>query len=189
MSDIDQRNSISRDQPASLKTTVTASSSSKQRLITPLSWWSLVVFLVVDVIWLPMSPLTFAASNLWPIGQAALGILCAFCVLPLALRRLEEDMSKAADVIRGAAYGVDNLARVAAFTVGTGIVAGTYMYLATSAALPLQDARLASLDRALGFDWLGFVAFANSNTAISWALVTAYHSALPQMLALYLLLC
>jgi membrane-associated phospholipid phosphatase len=98
-------------------------------------------------------------------------------------------MSKTADVIRGAAYGVDNLARVAAFTVCTGIVAGTYMYLATSAALPLQDARLASLDRALGFDWLGFVAFANSNTAISWALVTAYHSALPQMLALYLLLC
>ena len=63
------------------------------------------------------------------------------------------------------------------------------MYLAANAALPLQDARLASLDRALGFDWLGFVASANSKPAISWALVTAYHSALPQMLALYLLLC
>jgi len=62
------------------------------------------------------------------------------------------------------------------------------MYLATCAGFPLQDARLASLDQALGFDWLGFVVSANSSPAISWALVTAYHSALPQMLALYLFL-
>jgi membrane-associated phospholipid phosphatase len=166
-----------------------ASSLSKQRLFTPLTRWSLAVFVVVDVIWLSVSPLTFAASDLWTIGQAVLGILCAFAVLPLVLRRLESDPSKTAGAIRAAACGVDNLARVAAFTVLTGIAAGTYMYLATSAALPLQDARLASLDQALGFDWLGFLASANSNPAISWALVTAYHSALPQLLALYLLLC
>jgi membrane-associated phospholipid phosphatase len=69
-----------------------------------------------------------------------------------------------------------------------GVAGGTFMYLATSAGLPLQDARLASLDQALGFDWLEFVGSANSNPAISSALVTAYRSALPQMLALYLFL-
>ncbi len=63
------------------------------------------------------------------------------------------------------------------------------MYLAASAALPLQDATLASLDEALGFDWIGFLAAANASPAISWVLVAAYHSALPQLLALYLLLC
>lgn len=130
----------------------------------------------------------FAASNFWAISQAGLAILCAFGVLPLVLRRLEGDQSKMADAIRTAACGVNSLARIAAFTVCLGVAGGTYMYLAAGAALPLQDARLASLDQALGFDWLGFVASANSNPAVSWALVTAYHSALPQMLALYLLL-
>jgi membrane-associated phospholipid phosphatase len=107
----------------------------------------------------------------------------------LVLKRLEGDPSKVAGAIRIAAHGVHNLARLAAFTVCTGIAAGTYMYLATNTSLPLQDARLASLDQALGFDWLEFLAVANSNPAISWVLVAAYHSALPQMLALYLLLC
>ena len=62
------------------------------------------------------------------------------------------------------------------------------MYLATSAALPLQDARLASLDQILGFDWLGFLMLANSSRVVSWVLVAAYHSALPQLILLYLLL-
>jgi len=189
MSNIDEMNYISRDQPAAPKSWAMASPLSRQRLITPLSRWSLGIFVMVDVIWLSVSPLTFAASNFWSIGRASLVILCAFGMLPLVLKRLEGDLTKTAGAIRAAAYGVNSLARIAAFTVCLGVAAGTYMYLAASAALPLQDARLASVDQALGFDWLGFVGSANSNPAISWALVTAYHSALPQMLALYLLLC
>jgi membrane-associated phospholipid phosphatase len=161
----------------------------RPRIISPLSWCSLGIFAVVDAIWLSVSPLTFATSNLWTIAQNALVVACAFCVLPLTLSRLDGDPSKLAGAIRSAAYGVDNLARVGVFTALTGIAAGTYMYLAASTALPLQDARLASLDEALGFDWPGFLAAANSSPAISRILVTAYHSALPQLLALYLLLC
>jgi membrane-associated phospholipid phosphatase len=159
------------------------------RVISPLSWWSLGIFLVVDVIWLSVSPLTLAMSNLWAIGQTALVVASAFCTLPLILSRLAGDPSTIAGAIRAAAHGVDSLARVAVFTVLMGIAAGTYMYLAASTGLPLQDATLASLDEALGFDWSRFLAAANSSPTISWILVTAYHSALPQLLALYLLLC
>jgi membrane-associated phospholipid phosphatase len=182
-------NEISRSHLEWLKSWDAIAFSERRRLITPLSWWSLGVFVIVDLIWLFVSPLTFAESNLWTIGQTALGIACAFCVLPLALHRLGGDPSKIASAIRTAACGVDVLARVGAFTVCSGIAAGTYMYLATSAGLPLQDARLASLDHTLGFDWPGFLTLANASPAISWVLVTAYHSALPQMLLLYLLLC
>ncbi|HEY7550294.1 MAG TPA: phosphatase PAP2 family protein [Hyphomicrobiaceae bacterium] len=163
--------------------------SARRRVITPLAWWSLGGFVAVDLIWLSVSPLRFASSNLWMMGKTTLVMACAFCVLPLILRRLEGDLSKTASGIRIAAYRLDVLARVAAFTVCSGIAAGTYMYLATSAALPLQDARLASLDRALGFDWPAFLASANASPLISTVLAAAYHSALPQMLALYLLLC
>ena len=173
MSNIDEMNYISRDQPAAPKSWAMALPLSRQRLITPLSWWSLGIFVMVDVIWLSVSPspLMFPASNFSAIGQASLSILCAFGVLPLILRRLEGDPTKTGGAIRAAAYGVNSLARIAAFTVCLGVAAGTYMYLAASAALPLQDARLASVDQALGFDWLGFVGSANSNPAISWALV------------------
>ena len=78
--------------------------------------------------------------------------------------------------------------RVFAFTVFFGWAGGTLLCLAVSTAQPLQDARLAAIDQMLGFDWLGFLAFTNSNRAISWSLVAAYHSAFRQMLLLYLLL-
>jgi membrane-associated phospholipid phosphatase len=51
----------------------------------------------------------------------------------------------------------------------------TYCCLAASAALPLQDARLAEMDAKLGMNWVGFVTFVNSSPAISWMLVQAYH--------------
>jgi membrane-associated phospholipid phosphatase len=53
---------------------------------------------------------------------------------------------------------------------------------------PLQDAKLASLDQMLGFDWLGFLALSNSSRAVSSGLTVAYHSAFPQLLLLYFVL-
>jgi membrane-associated phospholipid phosphatase len=157
-------------------------------VITPLSWLSLACFVTVDLIWLPASPLTVAVSNLWAIARSALLIAFALSIRPLISRRLEGDQSSIGSAIRTAADGVDLLARAATFTIASGIAGGTYMYLATTAALPLQDARLAALDQALGFDWLQFLAITNSSPAISWVLVAAYHSAFPQVLVLYLLL-
>ena len=145
--------------------------------------------MVVDLVWLPVSSLQFANSNLWIIGQSWVVIGLAFGMLRLALYRLRGDQSSLGSTLRGAANGGDLLVHVAAFSVVWGIAGGTFMYLATSAALPLQDARLATLDQILGFDWLGFLILANSSRVVSWVLVAAYHSALPQLVLLYLLLC
>jgi membrane-associated phospholipid phosphatase len=179
---------VPENRPRRFNTWGVTQASGGRHLITPLSWWSLGVFAVVDVIWLAISPLTFVPSHPWMFAQAVLPIGLNLCVYPLTLSCLKGDSSRIASALRGGSYGVDVLARAGAFTVCWGIAGGTYMYLATSAALPLLDTRLAALDEALGFDWLAFLAFANSSPMVSWALVTAYHSALPQMLALYLLL-
>ena len=74
--------------PSANATDLTARRGSKtrlSRLITPLSWWSLGAFVVVDLVWLPFSSLQFANSNLWIIGQSWLVIGLAFCMLRLAL--------------------------------------------------------------------------------------------------------
>ena len=69
-----------------------------------------------------------------------------------------------------------------------GFVTFVYIYLATGAALPLQDAAFAAFDRSLGFDWIGFVTFTNSIPTFGSILTWAYQSAIPQTLLLYLFL-
>jgi hypothetical protein len=113
----------------------------------------------------------------------------AYWVLRLTLHRLKDDPSKFGSALRSVAKGGDLLVRLGVFSIFWGVAGVTFMYLATSAALPLQDARLASLDHFIGFNWFEFLILANSNRVISSVLVIAYHSALPQLIFLYLLLC
>src|SRR5260370_9320606 len=56
------------------------------------------------------------------------------------------------------------------------VVVSVFGCLGTSAALPLQDARLAQIDQWLGFNWVAFVEVANSSAVASWLLVKAYQS-------------
>jgi membrane-associated phospholipid phosphatase len=53
------------------------------------------------------------------------------------------------------ASALESTAQVMAFAA----VAAPLSYMAASAALPLQDVALASMDRSLGFDWKGLLAF------------------------------
>ncbi|MBV9290554.1 MAG: phosphatase PAP2 family protein [Hyphomicrobiales bacterium] len=80
--------------------------------------------------------------------------------------------------------GSFDLLVVAAAVVLSLCIFGTmFSYLATSPGLPLLDSRLAAMDRSLGIDWLRLVAMANSNRTVSAALVLAYRSTLPLVLA------
>ena len=53
---------------------------------------------------------------------------------------------------------------------------------------PLVDAELASIDRALGLDWWGFVVAVKSNAVVSTVLKLAYLSSLGQIVAVILIL-
>jgi hypothetical protein len=57
-------------------------------------------------------------------------------------------------------------------------------YFAVAAGFPLADARLDAMDRALGFDWLGFIRFIDARPALSSLLIDAYQSISFQLLIL-----
>jgi membrane-associated phospholipid phosphatase len=139
--------------------------------------WSCVLgFALADAVWLPNSRLSFAPSN-WP--GLLLGIVCcaiAGAFIAVASNRLRSDESRAAIVLRGALIRTELLWQ-AALPIGALLVAGvTLSYLITSADLPLWDALLVRLDRAMGFDWLRFLDATNSSPFFATLLVKAYNT-------------
>ena len=162
-----------------------------RRLMT-LACGTLALILVIDVVWFPFARLTFAAANvphlLWP-ALALVALYALFSIISYRFRRLQANrfaggrwMARIAD---GA--GLFILASSFGFILAFGLV--TFSYLSAGLGLPLRDAELAGIDTAMGFNWLAFLAFTNDHPWIAAILRTAYHSAGPQLLVLYLFLC
>ena len=139
-----------------------------------LVWVSIACFLVVDAIWLPMSRLTFAASNWTLIITIVIAVagMMAFCAL--VNWRLRDSDDRIADLLRIATKRAELLWR-ALFVIAASAMSGlVFCYLATSAALPLQDELLAAVDRYIGFDWLGVLTATNAYPVLSRLVVSAY---------------
>jgi membrane-associated phospholipid phosphatase len=139
-------------------------------------WITLSGFFVVDTVWLSLSRLSFASSNWDSIIHQVLFTAIVFGFCGLVLRRLAGETDRIGGALR------EGTKRVGLFATGSlafALLAAAviaFCCLGTAAALPLQDARLAQFDRWLGFDWAGFVEFANSSALTSWLLVKAYQS-------------
>ena len=82
------------------------------------------------------------------------------------------------------ASALESTAQVMAFAA----VAAPLSYVAATAALPLQDAALDSMDRALGFDWIGLLAFMQRWPHIFDLMHLIYLSVSVQMTVVVLLL-
>ena len=79
---------------------------------------------------------------------------------------------------------LETTAQVIAFAA----VGAPLSYLAASVALPLQDATLDMLDRALGFDWDGMLAFLQQRPVLAAGMRTVYQSLGLQIIAIILVL-
>jgi membrane-associated phospholipid phosphatase len=139
-------------------------------------WSTVTGFLVVDAIWLSLSRLSFSAGNWESIIRLGLCTAIAFGLCGLIAHRLAYVTDCVGCVLREGAKRVELFAN-AALAFGL-LVAGviTYCCLGAAAALPLQDGRLAQIDKWMGFDWVGFVDFANTSRLASWLLTMAYQS-------------
>ena len=60
--------------------------------------------------------------------------------------------------------------------------AAVLSYLAASCAFPLQDVMMERLDRAIGFDWSAWHDAVLDRPILSWLLLVAYNSLLPQII-------
>jgi membrane-associated phospholipid phosphatase len=153
-----------------------------------IAWAVCAIFAIVDLIWFLLSRTTFAAANFLKAGVGIVTLAGFYWITQAVSRRLEADGSRIAGGILHFAKGLRVLIRAAVFTLIFGFASITFMLLAASAAWPFRDAQLAAIDRALGFDWLSFLALTNSMPILSSILVWTYHSAGPQLLLLFLLL-
>ena len=76
--------------------------------------------------------------------------------------------------------GIANMAEACALWCAFTATAAVLSYLAASCAFPLQDVMMERLDRAIGFDWSAWHDAVLDRPILSWLLLVAYDSLLPQ---------
>lgn len=131
----------------------------------PLFWLATLALVAVDAVWLAVAGIRLEPAA--PLALAALvGVLlgAAACLGPL----------KSEPSLRAMALASASLI---AFTIPAAIL----HYCAATLGLPLVDGALARAERALGFDWPGYVAVLAAHPDLNWWLSLAYHTSGPQI--------
>ncbi|MGZ5809516.1 MAG: phosphatase PAP2 family protein [Xanthobacteraceae bacterium] len=141
-----------------------------------IAWLSIACVALVDAIWLPLSRLKFASNNWKLIFTVLLIFVAALLFCAFVTWRLRDSTDRVGAFLRVCIKRVDILLATMIVVAFCGLLGVIYCYLATSAALPLQDGFLAAIDRALGFDWLTFLHTTNTDAGIARLLVAAYKS-------------
>ncbi|TIU27934.1 MAG: hypothetical protein E5W34_02865, partial [Mesorhizobium sp.] len=140
----------------------------------------MLLFAIVDLLWLPRSNVRVSPLN-WPeIAVVALCLLAAALVSWICSRRLRKDDSRMAQFVRRASDFLQSLALVAAAFVPMVISTTIFMYMASATERPFADPTLASIDMWLGFDWQQFL-YATNNRILAPVLSFAYHALGPQL--------
>jgi membrane-associated phospholipid phosphatase len=154
-----------------------------------MAWSVLGCFVAAEALWLTLSPLHFSENNWTGPVRLVLFLPVAFGLCGLIANRLADATDRIGRGLREGGRRVELFAVASlVFTVLPSVIV-TYCYLGTAAALPLQDAHLAAIDRALGFDWPAFVVFVNSSPLASWLLADAYRSTAYMLVGTLLWLC
>jgi membrane-associated phospholipid phosphatase len=159
------------------------------RFTMTITWGILAGFFIVDAIWLCCSRLGFAASNWNSLFGLTLSSIAALSLCRLIAHRLAGNPDWIAGPLRKA---VDRIGLAAVAFLVFGLLAAAVIMcccLGAGMALPLQDAPLAAIDRRLGFDWAGFVTFANAHSAASRLLVNAYQATAWMLVGTIVWLC
>jgi membrane-associated phospholipid phosphatase len=137
-------------------------------------WICLGVLALAEAVWLIATPL-----GLTGLTAATLAQLCALIGGAAFLGRRFRDNER-----------IHSLCAGGAFLFAAWPALRLFNHLTMSLALPLADARLAAWDRAIGFDWLGYVSWADSHpmllraTAFCYGNLTGYSCLLFLLLAL-----
>jgi membrane-associated phospholipid phosphatase len=141
------------------------------------AWAALTCLAAVDMLWLQFSHLSFAPSNLDTLVRLGACMTFAFGFCGLVARRLAGETHPVGIGLREITRRIELFCNGAMVFSLLGVTVIVCCYLGAAAVLPLQDARLAQIDRAMGFDWVGLVGLTNSSALASWLLVKAYQSA------------
>lgn len=150
--------------------------------------WALVSMLAIATTWLSLSGVKLAWSDV--IGLARAVFIAAACIVLLKLVRwrLRDDAARtAACFSRAAETGELVIASLIVLMIASCLTVIS-SYAAASLGLPLQDARLAAIDVAIGFDWLRLLGAINELPLLGRALTLLYHSTVSQIVLVVLIL-
>ncbi len=126
------------------------------------AWLAILGMGAVDVAWASLAQISFRHTWLYLGGVLLLLAIAGGC------RRA------------GVAPGLGRVAHAMAQFLAFLLVSETLSFLCATAGAPLQDARLAAIDRALGFDWPSWAAWVRSQPWARLLLSCAYMSYVPQ---------
>jgi len=135
----------------------------------------LALVIVTDIVWAVLGGFHVSENSLSNLGLAALCLtmLSGFCLYG----RGRDDLA-----------GVVAWASATLFIIPFSIACIVLTYLAASVAMPLQDARFAAIDQALGFDWVGLLRFVNEHGHFGRLTSAIYNTAFPELALIVLLL-
>ncbi|GJE56929.1 phosphatase PAP2 family protein [Methylobacterium thuringiense] len=136
-------------------------------LAAPHPWvWTLTAGLVVlDAFWLVAVGISIETHALW----ITFGVVAALLLAAGVLARVRSEPKLRAMALSAAC--------LIAFTEAVAV----FHYLTATLSLSFTDRGLAAAERALGFDWIGYVGFLAAHPDLSWWLALAYHSSGPQI--------
>jgi hypothetical protein len=154
-------------------------------------WACVAVLALVVAAWLPMSALSLDQASLSEAGSSLIYGAAACTFYLLAWHRLRTDEHPVAVFLRAALARLALLFCSCVSIVAIGSVGLIFTYLATAAALPLQDAALAKLDGYIGFHWPSFLRAINDWPFLADLMTKAYGStaALTQGVVIWLVVC
>jgi hypothetical protein len=140
---------------------------------TALGWWICLSVAIIDVVLI--QTLNFSIKADWTLLRSAglLALLAGFTIW-YARRPLTYRLAVCSSAI--IYLGIYSIAVV------------LMSYLFTAANMPLADAALVHADRALGFDWMGWLGWVNEHPRLGIILAYAYQSSMPQVACVLVLL-
>lgn len=131
----------------------------------PVFWATALALTLLDAVWLARVGITLAPYGF---GMAA-GLVGVLLALALLFGPIKSEPPLRAMALASAA--------LIAITLPVAVL----HYLSATWALPLADARLASVEAVLGFDWPAYIGFLEAHPALAWWLAFAYHTSGPQV--------
>ena len=130
---------------------------------------------------MPVLRVSVDTSSALPHLNALAALSVLFALVALCLRRLETDETLTARRLSFALKGISNFSAFTSAFILLGMAQAIFSYLMVATAMPLQDATLAAVDRAVGLDWVGFLEWTNSSQALARILAWAYQSSIFQI--------
>lgn len=146
---------------------------------TPLMQWALamlVIFVMCDIAFLIATSITVAYEDLMTLAASVFALAVIAALMHWIARRLATDDNPVGQKLCHFATSGHTLILAGTYIVVMSAAAAPLSYFVVTTGFPLADVHFSSFDKALGFDWLGFLEWTNQHPWFAKFLTISYFS-------------